>query len=83
MGSNMDWQVFWTAFFGSLVAALPGLLAAVAAFVQSRKNTEKLELVHQQTNSLKDELVSEVRTASIAKGRLDEREATERKQSDL
>jgi len=34
---------------------------------------QKIELIHKSTNSMKDELVAEVRAASLAKGALDQR----------
>lgn len=43
-------------------------LAAVGAFILSWWNSRKIEEVRHATNSMKDELVAEVRDASLAKG---------------
>lgn len=54
-----------------VITALTALLAAVSSFVallQGRSNGRKIEAVHVATNSRMDQLVSEVRESSEAKG---------------
>jgi len=53
-----------------LIIALATLINAALAI----RNGRKIQEVHKQTNSLKDELVAEVRTASIALGREQQRQ---------
>jgi len=48
---------------------------AVATLMITIKNTAAIQEVHRQTNSLKDELVREVRTASFAAGKLEQKDA--------
>lgn len=43
-------------------------LAATANVVVSLRNGRKIEVVRKQSNSMKDELVNEVRSASFAQG---------------
>lgn len=43
-------------------------LAAAAAVALTWRNSRKIEQVHKATNSMKDELVTEVRNASLAEG---------------
>lgn len=43
-------------------------LAATSSAALSWRNSLKIEQVHKATNSMKDELVSEVRKASLAEG---------------
>ncbi len=42
--------------------------AAMGAFILSLRNGRKIEIVRHATNSIKDELVAEVRRASHAEG---------------
>jgi hypothetical protein len=55
------------------LANLLTALAAIGAFVISVYNSVKIEIVHKATNSMKDELVKEVRKSEHAKGMKDER----------
>ena len=56
------------------VAQLITALAAVGAFVLSWHNSRKIEIVHRATNSMKDQLVAEVRKAEHAQGMKDEKD---------
>ena len=57
-------------------------IAALAAVYMSWRNGQKIEVVRHATNSMKDELVAEVRTAAHAQGMTDQR-AAENKPSAL
>ena len=52
----------------TLVAAVGGLAVSVGGLVVSIRNSRKIEEVRHATNSMKDELVEEVRVSSLAKG---------------
>jgi hypothetical protein len=61
-----------------LVTAVSSLITPVIAligFIELHRKTTDLkadvDVVRHETNSMKDELVNEVRVASLAKGRLD------------
>lgn len=54
-----------------VITALTALIAATAsmiAMVRSKANGQKIDAVHLATNSRMDQMVNEVREASIAKG---------------
>ena len=54
-----------------------GTLALLAlAYMQSRKNGKTINEVKHQTNSMKDELVAEVKAASHAEGVKEQKEKT-------
>lgn len=55
------------------IAQIITAIAAVGAFLNSWRNSRKIEIVHKATNSMKDELVAAVGTAEHARGMLDER----------
>lgn len=59
------------------VAQIITSIAALTAAVSSWRNSRKIEQVHKATNSMKDELVREVRIASLAEGRKQGREERE------
>jgi len=52
---------------------LTQILLSVLSLLILIHNSYSITIVHNQTNSMKDELVNEVRVASIAKGRLEEK----------
>ncbi len=54
-----------------VVTIIGGAFVAYLAYKAKKigeKNAEKLEIVHAQTNSMKDELVKEVRRSATAEG---------------
>lgn len=53
----------------SEVSQFGTMVAAVLAAAVSWRNSRKIEKVAEATNGMKDELVAEVRRASLAKGR--------------
>jgi len=53
---------------GTLIAALSGLAVGIGGLVISIRNRRSIEQVHKATNSMKDELVAEVREAALAQG---------------
>lgn len=57
----------------ALIVATPGTIAAYV----SLRNGRKIDEVHRSTNGKMDQLVDEVRTASLAKGRKDEKDEEE------
>ncbi len=54
--------------FSTALIALVTLLTARHAAVISASNSKKLEEVHKETNSMKDQLVEAVRVGAMAKG---------------
>jgi hypothetical protein len=60
---------------------------AVIGFVElhsKNKNLEdKINVIHTATNSMKDELVAEVRSSSLAKGRLNKEEEIDKETQDI
>ncbi len=50
------------------IAQLVTAFASLGALLLSWQNSWKIEEVHKATNSMKDELVKEVREASLAEG---------------
>ncbi len=50
------------------VCAVISAIAATASLIASLANSWKISIVHRETNSMKDQLVSEVRANSLAKG---------------
>lgn len=58
------------------IAQLITALAAFGAMAMGWWNNRKIEQVHIATNSMKDELVNEVRVAALAKGLKQGREET-------
>ena len=57
-----------------IILSLATLITSIGSVLMSWRNSKKIEVVHLATNSMKDQLVSEVRTASLLKGAADERE---------
>jgi hypothetical protein len=55
-----------------ILGAAASLVAAIGTFVNGRK----IDVVHRATNSMKDELVREVRVSSHAEGLREGREET-------
>jgi hypothetical protein len=55
------------------------ILATLGTLAVSISNTYQIRIVHKQTNSMKDELVKEVKKASFARGRLDAKRQTSEK----
>lgn len=60
----MDWNLFWTAF----AAAMPAMLTALAAFIQSLRNSAATKAIHTQLNSRLSELVEAVRLSAHSEG---------------
>jgi len=59
----------------NLIYAIGFLVTSVGTvinFIVNRQNGEAIQVVHKATNSMKDELVAEVRKAAYAQGRKDE-----------
>jgi hypothetical protein len=55
------------------------IAAALGTLVITLSNNYQIRIVHKQTNSMKDELVKEVKKASFARGRLDAKRQTQEK----
>lgn len=56
------------------VQILVSMVNLIVLLVGFLKIKDKIEVIHKATNSMKDELVQEVRTASIAQGVLQEKD---------
>ncbi len=57
-----------------VITALATLTASVGAFLVSLRNSRKIEEVHKSTNGKMDQLVTEVRAASFAAGKKDQKD---------
>jgi hypothetical protein len=55
----------------SIVTPTLGVLGFLELHRKNKEIGANIEIVRHETNSMKDELVNEVRVASLAKGRLD------------
>ena len=55
----------------ALIIGVPGSLAAMGTFLLALRVNRKVEIVHQATNGLKDELVEATRVAAKAAGVLE------------
>jgi hypothetical protein len=55
----------------SIITPALGVLGFLELHRKNREIGANIEIVRHETNSMKDELVNEVRVASLAKGRLD------------
>lgn len=70
---------FWDRLSNAVIDNLPMILALGAAWLELRRRSnivaDKVEVVHKATNSMKDELVEEVRKASFAEGKKSEQDS--------
>jgi hypothetical protein len=73
MFAIVDWNIFWASF----AAALPAMLTALAAFIQSLRNGKATRDVHSELNSRLSELLETSRRHAylegLHKGAADER----------
>lgn len=58
--------------FASLISAFASITTLVLGLIGFINLNMKVEVVRHEANSMKDQLVKEVRIASLAKGKLDE-----------
>lgn len=65
----------------ALIAAVPPTIAAVASLLASRKNKEKIDVLHVRLNSRLDEMIEIVKKSSVAQGRQEQREVQEKKEA--
>jgi hypothetical protein len=56
------------------ISSVIQILISLVILAITIDNVYKIQVIHRATNSMKDELVAEVRTAALAKGRLDAQE---------
>lgn len=56
-----------------IILSIATLIATIGSIWMSYRNSKKIEVVHVATNSMKDQLVREVREASLLQGAADER----------
>jgi hypothetical protein len=57
-----------------IITALATLVSSVGALLIGLRNSRKIEEVHKSTNGKMDQLVTEVRNASFAKGQKDQKD---------
>jgi len=62
--------------FAILAACLTNTIAVVGGLVVSLRNGKKIEEVHMSTNGKMEELITEVRESSFAKGVKSEKDKT-------
>lgn len=78
--AQVDWNQFWSAFFGCLIVALPTL---ITVYYRAVKIEDRVNDVHKEMNSMKDALVQVTGESEFAKGKIVGAEEQQRKQSDL